>query len=420
MTPLYQHAWRLLLRSVLGVFACILLILTLATNVLPTAAQGSNVLAKDSTVTGSINDQARVLLYSYPGTAGEVITAQVIGITQGMNPAISLLGPDQAMLANNNDDPTLMGRASDARTSYRLPVTGNYSLLVTGTNGDFLLRFTALGPFNTAALNDGVAANANLFPGTPPQAFSFNVAPGEAVTLHLNSLTPGFNFAAQIYNGAGQLVAALGGPGIQTEALTICGNSTLYEVIVGAADTSSQGAVALTVQHNAAGNCAAAPQDTSGIPPTLVSVGSTIVPQGVCSATNIKPNVINLRRGPSVFFNIVGQLDLNASVPVTGRSVDGQWYTAMDGTRQVWVAANVVGLNGPCQNLPTIQAPPPPFTRTPTHTPTFTPMPATLTPRVVTATPNVVTITPIIITQTPIVVTATPTNTPIPTDTSTP
>src|SRR5258706_6819586 len=111
-----------------------------------------------------------------------------------MNPTINLLSPDQAVLVSNNDDPFQMGHSRDARLSYRLPATGNYSLLITGTNGDFLLRFIAQGPFTQIPLSNGVIANANLSPGIPPQSYGFTLAPGASVPLNISNASAGFLF----------------------------------------------------------------------------------------------------------------------------------------------------------------------------------------------------------------------------------
>ena len=126
-------------------------------------------------------------------------------------------------------------------------------------------------------------------------------------------------------------------------------------------------------------------------------------------ATSIEDFDVNLRGGPSAFFGIVGQLPAHASLTVSGRSADNNWYASTVGGRNVWVAANLVALNGPCGSLSVLQSAPPPFTITPpaTATPILVVITATRERRR-TQTPAFVTITPIIITQTPVIITATP------------
>src|SRR5262249_41592492 len=154
------------------------------------------------------------------------------------------------------------------------------------------------------------------------------------------------------------------------------------------------------------GLCSGATVQNAGGPPTLVPIGSTAQPpSNVCTATSIRDFEIKLRRGPSTFFGIAGQLATHASLVLAGRSSYNNWYASMDNGRTVWFAANLVALNGPCGSLPVISSPPPPFTFTPppTATPIIIIVPATRERRR-TPTPMVVTQTPIIITQTPIVV----------------
>src|SRR5687768_125737 len=66
-------------------------------------AQG-NTLTYGSSTAGSITDQNRLILYSFNGNAGDVVTAYAIGVTAGLDPSISLLSPGQQPLANNDND----------------------------------------------------------------------------------------------------------------------------------------------------------------------------------------------------------------------------------------------------------------------------------------------------------------------------
>ena len=106
-------------------------------------AQGNTTLTNGSVVTGTLNDQTRIVLYNFSGKVGDLITAQVIGTTPGMTPTLSLLAPGQQHLADNNSDPYSPASLTDARISYLLTGDGTYSILVGGTNGDFVLRFAS-------------------------------------------------------------------------------------------------------------------------------------------------------------------------------------------------------------------------------------------------------------------------------------
>src|SRR5258707_6809143 len=126
-----------------------------------------------------------------------------------------------------------------------------------------------------------------------------------------------------------------------------------------------QGAASVLAPADRTGVCQGAGTQTAAGAPTLVPMGSTAQPPtNVCSATSVKDFDVNLRRGPSTFFGIAGQLGPHASVVVSGRSADNNWYVTQQNGANVWVAANVVALNGPCGNMPVMQSPPPPFTFT--------------------------------------------------------
>jgi len=275
-----------------------------------------------------------------------------------------------------------------------------YSVLVGGTNGDFLLRFGSRPSRPAIPLAPNVPIVATLVTGAGPQLYSLTTNPGGGVSLTF-STGPGFSYDAQIFDGTGQLVAMLGGPASQAEGLTLCGNSGVYEVLVSSAVPNTQGAVTILPSGDAAGMCGG----NAAVVPTIVPiVGSTGQPAAnVCSATSIQDGVVNLRSGPSAFFNIIGQLAPHGSIIINGRSSDQSWYVSTDSSgRNVWIAAFLVTLSGPCNSLTMMQSGPPPFTLTPipTQTPiiiivtptfTFTPNPSrtrrpTQTPFVVTAT----------------------------------
>jgi hypothetical protein len=72
---------------------------------------------------------------------------------------------------------------------------------------------------------------------------------------------------------------------------------------------------------------------------------------------------INLRSGPGVNTDVVGQLKAGDTVPVIGRSVQYPWYVvawkdAPNG--QAWVYKDVVTIIGDITTVPIVEAPPPP------------------------------------------------------------
>ena len=384
-------------------------------------AQGSTNLTSGSVVTGTLSDQTRLVLYSFGGKAGDLITAEVIGTSPGMNPTVSLLAPGQQQIGSNSGDPYGPAGLTTARVSALLQGDGTYSVIVGGTNGDYVLRFGSrqVNPATMLVLNTPVVTNIGA--GGAPQMYVLSTTPGTGISMTFSASSAGFSFGVQVFDSGGQLVAILGGPTVQTQSLTLCANTDRYELLVSATDPRLQGTLSILAATDTSGLCSGTTvQNAGGPPPTIVPIGSTAQPpSNVCTATSIRDFEINLRRGPSTFFGIAGQLAPHASLLVAGRSSDNNWYASMDNGRTVWIAANLVALNGPCGSLPVIASPPPPFTFTPppTQTPIIIIVPATPRERRRTPTPMVVTQTPIIITQTPIVVTQTPfvvTATPVP------
>src|SRR5258706_5514762 len=138
-----------------------------------TAAQGGNNLTNGSIIAGTVDDQNRVALYTFNGAPGDLITAQVIGTTAGMDPTLSLLSPAQRQIVTSNDDP--YNGTNDARISFRLTEGGTHSLLVSGTNGGYLLRFNSRAQTTAISLTMSVPTNLSLGPCIPPQLFTLNV-----------------------------------------------------------------------------------------------------------------------------------------------------------------------------------------------------------------------------------------------------
>jgi hypothetical protein len=382
-----------------------------------TAAQGSNNLTNGSIVTGAIDDQNRVTLYTFNGSPGDLITAQVIGTTGGMDPTLSLLSPAQRQVVTSNDDP--YNGTNDARISFRLTEGGTHSLLVSGTNGSYLLRFNSRPQTAAIPLTMSATTNLSLGPGIPPQLYTLNVT--NSFSLVVNTNTTGLAFVAQVYNPSGQLAAILGGPGTPIAEVTLCGAGN-YQVLVSAAEVGTTGSVSILASPDRLGLCSGNIAVNAGATPAPLLY--TPPPQSatnICVATSLRDFDINLRRGPSLFHGIIGTLGPRNSITINGRNTNGSWYVNVENGRQAWVASNLITLNGPCSNLPVIQAPPAPFTFTPPPTSTPIIIVLTATPHPATTTPFVITATPIIITATPIIVTATPTATPtVPTATNTP
>lgn len=93
----------------------------------------------------------------------------------------------------------------------------------------------------------------------------------------------------------------------------------------------------------------------------------------------------NVRGGPGTNYPIVGGVAAGETVPVSGRSADGQWLVVGFAGGQGWIAAFVGTFNGDLNALPVVVAEPPPATLPPptaTRPANTAPPPATNTPSV--------------------------------------
>ncbi len=328
-------------------------------------AQGG-LIAYGSSVVGSITAEAPFVIYTFNGNPGDQITVYAVGMTDGMAPGVSLLGPNQRQLAVSEGDPFGSGDTGAARLSYRLMASGVHSLLVSntsGTPGEFLLRLSGRPSTASTALMPGTPMIINVPPGALPTTYSFSLAPDGPVTLTVRTDSSGFAFLAQIYDGNGALVAGLAGSDVRAVALTVGPGSGIYEVSVRGLHPEMPGTVQLLVSLGEATAAGAAPGQPTA-PPVVVT--EEAVPS-VCSATS--GTNVNVRNGPSTDYAIIGALFPGASLPVIGRNNDSTWFVVDYNGRQGWVASSVVTLVGPCGSLPTIQPPPlptpAPFTPTP-------------------------------------------------------
>jgi uncharacterized protein YraI len=115
-----------------------------------------------------------------------------------------------------------------------------------------------------------------------------------------------------------------------------------------------------------------APSPTSA----ATSAATAPTPQSQANTLTASQN-INLRSGPGINYDLVGNLLANSTAEVTGRDASGSWLVVEVNGRQSWVARAFVAFDGNVNALPVVAAPPTP--RRPTSLPTasvVTPPPA--------------------------------------------
>ncbi|GAB4571949.1 MAG: hypothetical protein Kow0077_09960 [Anaerolineae bacterium] len=335
----------------------------------PVMAQGG-VLQYGSNAIGTLSPEAPLSFFSFTGNQGDLVTIHVLGITPGLDPILSLLDAAQQPLATSAGDPFGVGDG-EARIALRLPQSGTFSILVssTGIPGDFLIRLRGeAAAVSTSLVSQGPIAS-ELSETAPVQFFSFAAKPDVSQILNVSTQIPGFEFAVQLRNSAGQMVTASSGNAEQPAVLIAPPGGDFYEVRI-ASLLPQTGVVALLLSDQGVsipGNVPPAGVPSTSAPPQQpVATEEVTVPTPTTSSSQqcvvSSAGNVNLRAGPGTNQPILGTLFSGTTRAVIGRNAAGDWLAVDLNGLQAWVFAGVVTLGGSCDSLPVLasgQAPPP-------------------------------------------------------------
>ena len=349
---------------------------------------GQGALTYGSNTLGSLSATAPLAFFTFSGTAGDQVTVEVIGITPGLDPAVSLNSPTQQQLANNDNDPAIPG-TTDARVSLSLPQTGVFTILVssaTGTPGDFLLRLAGQAPPPTTNLSDDAPSEASVAPDSV-QLFSFSADPAQVITLNVTTATPGFGFRTTVKDADGEIVALVTGSDLVAVSLPFAPGTSEYTAEVTPLDPNVPGQVSIFLGGPPAAAAPANPPQAT-VAPTVPPPAETeeAAPAAAIEGCGVSPSqgTVNIRSGPGTDFGVIAQFQPSEVLEVTG--VDGDWYQVnVPNVGLGFVSATVVFTTGDCSNVPVVDGgdPPPPVQ---TEEPTAPPdQPVQATP---TATPS--------------------------------
>ncbi len=357
--PGLRNAGRWLLAAVLIMAAT-----------LPGVVQAQGSIGYGSGVTGSLTSANPFAIYRFTGNAGDQITAQVVGLTRGLAPSLSLLGPDQRQVAISDDSPFSPATGNAALIIHRLAVTGAYSLLVTskeGMLGDFALALDGQPAATLRRLAVGAPTTLDLPPGSPPVDLVFPGSATMALTLSLQTSSPGFAFLVQLFGPTGRLIAGLDGDTLTGVQLALPPGGGNYSAIVRPLLEEIGGTITVLVTAGAGGTFL--PTATPFLPPTPFPTPTPLLPPTpfVCRATPSANVNVNVRTGPATNYPAIGSLFVGTYLDVIGRNAEGTWWVVNLGGRQGWVSGSVVRTEGPCGGLAVIVPPPSP-TPAPTST----------------------------------------------------
>lgn len=216
-------------------------------------AQSGGILSYGSNVIGRIGPEQPLALYNFSGNAGDLVTVRALGISDGLNPSITLITPDQTPLFSNDDYP-LGDVATDSFASVFLPQSGVYGLLLGssgGTSGNYLLQLNGRSPLtNTDTLLQDAPVLVDIPPRAPKQYFIFNAldCPTTLTLTNQSAGTPfSFPYVAKLRGETGDIVGEVRGGHALQDRITVPARSGRYEVEVYAADELVFGVITLVI-----------------------------------------------------------------------------------------------------------------------------------------------------------------------------
>lgn len=243
-----------------------------------TQAQGGGMLAYGAKVQGSIAADTPLVVYSFTGSAGDVVAASVDNWTGTLDVHAELVAPGGVLLGSSTQN-LLADNPMGAYLAAVLPNEGLYLVVITGdhgTTGDFLLTLHGRNAMPTTQLLFRQAVQVTIPAEATSQYFAFE-AQDCPTTLVITNPGQGqpftFPFLARVRDQRGQLVSLLRG-GQQTEDwVTVAPRSGWYEVEIWAADPALAGVLELLV------TCAEdVPGCVAGQPPAAGLVAEACAP----------------------------------------------------------------------------------------------------------------------------------------------
>ena len=233
-----------------------------------TQAQGGGALGYGSNAYGTLSAEMPLAVYSFNGSAGDLVHIYASNWTGSLEPQIDLLTPSQQLLASTSDHPFAV-QAQDAELSVFLPETGAYTLSVSGANGttgEFVLQLMGRAAVPSTPLAFGQALPVTIPQDAGAQYFTFE-AEDCPTTLVIQNDAPGqpftFPFVAKVRNEKGTEIAQLRGGDALEDWVTVAPLSGQYEVEVLADDPTLTGSITLLV--TCSGDVPGCPADGTGV-----------------------------------------------------------------------------------------------------------------------------------------------------------
>jgi hypothetical protein len=184
------------------------------------------------TVTGEITDEAHVVYYGFEGSAGDVVTIELLSEDNQLDPLVILIDPNGVPIVENDDSPE---RALDSLIEgFTLPedgqyliaatryegisgnTTGQYTLVLTGTTGESTVTTPEIPPIAvgepvipeiTGTLTIGQPVNGVLDPDIPIVVYAFDGLTGQNVSFSARRISGLIDTALLIVGPDGREIA---------------------------------------------------------------------------------------------------------------------------------------------------------------------------------------------------------------------
>ena len=315
------------------------------------SVQAQTGLVYGDRIFGEITGAQPQVFYTFGGTTGDWVNIRVIGASNGMMPTLGLNAPTgQQVGFNISDDFDVV--AGTARISYLVEETGVYTLQVgalADAQGGFLLVLDGQSATTIPVLSD-VGTTTLVLPDQP-QVFGINANPDAPITLNIGGEGA---YVIKLINPAGEYIAIVQSGMLAGTALSISAGTGQYLVVL---DASEESNVSLGFGGTLpTGGDATAPSATEEV---TTDAGP---PAGICSVTST--GAVNIRSGAGTAFDAFATLGVGTYYEVTGRTASNWYQIAVNGSTG-YVFADVVVVNGPCDNLATVTGPQAPTAPTP-------------------------------------------------------
>lgn len=350
---------------------------------------------------GELTAESPALSYSVTLPEVQVIDVEVLSVSPGFAPALTVLDPSGLPFA---DLPNTAGETVVRAASLEL-AAGTYRIDVRSANeqmGQFVIRIQAgEPPPPPTPLVLGMALDAEVSAEATRQRYLFTGAETVAILAYVQPQVPEPPLEGQSQTGPlvslkeaeTQAILASSGTRVAGVRYRIPPGEANYLIEV--AHGGSREAEAFTVCVEREGEGPACPPLGAGTPaPTPVNTPIAPAPTvavpppppppplpstGACVVASLTGGRVNVRNGPGTSYPVLYQLSGDALAAVTGRLLDNSWYQVTANSVTGWISTSVVRIGGQCASVPVVSLTPSPAmtSAAPTNTPAETPTPTT-------------------------------------------